>query len=256
MTDLVAWAQAHVLPAVLLAVWLLVGAFGEQLDRRLEQVDPKQNPRLAGLRDVFHSLGLTPSKLVRGLVAVLALRSGTKLPGDDDKGGPSALGGGGPSDAPSSRGGGAAMRHAIVATTSAILCIVATTPGCADPLGSAIRASNVALELGAAGHDVLTVACTKPLERIAAERLAAGSDAAKIADVAKRAGELAKVCDPAIGTHESLRGAHRALRAVILAVQAGQKGEIAIADALVRLSVAAAELEAALAPLTKKGGAQ
>lgn len=232
-----AWAQANIVPLLVLLAWVAIGAIGERLDKGLEEA---KSPRLAGIRDVFHALGLTPSRLLRGLLAVVSVRSGAKLPDDDDLPPLAGGGGGGPSDAPSSKAGGAAMRFAVLAV--AICGLV----GCADPLGTAIRSSNIALEVGQEAADVLSKTCTKPMEVLAAKALGAPTPEARAA-VAAQAADLASRCDPAVGTHESLRAAHRALRVVILGVQAGKS--VDVAGALSRLALAAAELERAIEAL-------
>lgn len=246
MNETLAWAQAQLVPILVFCAWLVLGAIGEKLDRDLAKVDAAKSPRVAGLRDLLASVGLTPSRAIRGLLAVLSVRVGVKPPDDGDP--PMLGGGGGPSDAP--RDDDRAMRHAVTLCAGCVLALAFILPGCGpDALSKAIRSSNVALDVGNAGADVLDRVCTKPMQELAI-KVASASPEARAPLVAKAA-DLAAGCDPAVGTHESLRGAHRALRVVILSVESGVSQPADLFPAMVRLAGAAAELEKALAELVK-----
>lgn len=125
-----------------------------------------------------------------------------------------------------------------------LLALTSCTP---DQLTVAIKASNVALEVGNDGAEVLRKVCQRPMEALEIARAGAPDEKAR-AEVVKKAVDLASRCDPAAGVHESFRAAHRALRVGIAAALAGK-----VVDMLplaLKVATATAELERALAALT------
>ena len=246
------WAAEHPVGIALGLAVLVVGAVGDRLDKRIAKLDPKNHPILAALRDLFQGIGLPPSKVLLAMIqlAGLLLKVRVGVNDDDDpKSGPPRSPPPAPPPPAPPPDGPSPMGFSIAVLGFCLLTIVGTS-GCKDPLAAAIRASNVAHTVGTEAAEVLAKTCTKPMESLAAQTV--GADEAKRKEIAVKAADLASRCDPAVGVHESVRAAHRALRVVILAVEAGQKGDVEVTKALAKLALAAAELEQAIESLAGK----